>query len=288
VELLVALAIVTIFAGGALATFVQILRASEVSERMIERYENARAALEVLSKTIKAAQLRPGQGTQAFKAVNVPLNVGDGIDNDKDGFVDEEAPNGLDDDGDFALGYERHAPIGLEVERAALVGQPDLGDEKVDEDTVFHQDRLAVTLAPDPANPGVGESCTTFTIGTFEGEPNVLLVGSQALVGTLGTQADVGPLAHNIVGLNFLFWDPNQSPPRWVETWDADMWGKGTGPGIELPASVFIEVTVYTGAEPLSRLKPGKPMETLSACTVVNIESVLRDPRYENYVRPKQ
>jgi len=287
VELLIALAIVSIFLIGVFTAFIQILRASDRSERTIEAYQNARTAVETIALYVKAARIEPGTPAQYFQGLNIPTPTGDRVDNDKDGRVDEEQPDGLDDDGDWvAARDDRHAQVGEVYERPRFVGVADLGDDHVDEDCVFHRDQLALAIFPDPAVPGGSDIVTSFAIGTWEGENNVLLQTLWRDGGTTGTGLpEIAPLAYNVLSLNFLYWDPNRSLPYWVEHWDAALEWPRPAPGLELPAAVYISVTVYAAQIPLDQLLPGQPIETVTASTVVNIEAVIHDPRYE-LVRP--
>jgi prepilin-type N-terminal cleavage/methylation domain-containing protein len=281
VELLVALAVISIFLTGVFGAFIQILRASDRSERMTEAYQNARAAVETMAIFIKASRLVAGDPALHFSGINGPTSSGDRADNDKDGRVDEERPNGYDDDGDWvAASDDRHARIGQLFERPRFVGVPDFGDGHVDEDCVFNLDQLGLTTFPNPAIPGSQSEVTTFSIGSWEGENNVLLQQIYR-VGSPTGLPETAPLAYNVVSLNFLYWDPNLAQPTWLEQWDARARPR-PGPGIELPASVYISVTVYAGAKPLDQVGPNEPLETMTASTIVDIEAVLHDPRYES------
>ena len=280
VEVLVALAVISIFLVGVFGAFIQILRASDRSERMIEAYQNARTAVETIAIYVKAARIQPGL-TPHFLGINRPTSSGDRVDNDKDGRVDEELVNGRDDDGDWvAARDDRHAQIGQLFERPRFVGVPDLGDGHVDEDCVFNFDQLAFTIFPDPGTAGSQIQVTSYSIGTWEGENNVLLQQAQRNFGP-GGAPEIAPLAYNVVSLNFLYWDANISQPYWVTQWNAASPTPQPGPGLELPAAVYILVTVYAGQKPLDQVGPTEPLETVSAGTVVDIESVIHDPRYE-------
>lgn len=287
VEVLVALAVVSVFLVGVVTAFIQILRASDRSERTIEAYENARAAVETVALFVKAARIEPAMPYQYFIGINTPTLEGDRIDNDEDTRVDEEQPNGTDDDNDFdATNDDRHAGVGSVAERRLFVGQADLGDEHVDEDNVFHHDQLTFAIFPDPNVPGSRNEITSFSIGTWEGEDHVLLHRVLRTTGTVTSGVQVAPLAYNVLSFNVLYWDPNASTPYWVEAWDTVSSQTLPGPGIELPAAVYVSVTVYAGRIPLDQLAPGEPIEAVTASTVVDIEAVIHDPRYDAQVRP--
>ena len=222
-----------------------------------------------------------------FQGINRPTLQGNRIDDDADDRIDEEQPDGFDDDGDWEVARDdRHATIQTVSERRLFVGQADLGDARVDEDTVFHRDQLQLAVFPDPSVPGSRDEVTSFSIGSWEGEDNVLLQRVLRDDGTGTARPDLAPLAFDVLSLNFLYWDPNRNPPYWVEEWDALTTGPLPAPGIELPASVYIEVTVYAGRVPLDQLGPDEPIETVTASTVVDLEAIIHDPRYELLVRP--
>ena len=133
-ELLVAMAVIAAFLSGVIAAFIQILKASERAEATVDAVNNARAALETMANDIKSASIDPSQIPQHFFGIDARLGSGDGIDNDRDGLIDEEIFNGLDDDGDWSLADDNHAIINGFIERSAFVGVPDLGDFRVDEE----------------------------------------------------------------------------------------------------------------------------------------------------------
>ena len=286
IEVLVALAVISIFLVGVMGAFIQILRTTNRSERMIEAYENARAAVETIAIAVKAARTDPRVPNPLFRGINVPTFSGDHADNDKDGRVDEETPNGFDDDHDWVESRDdRHADLQVRRERPRFVGRPDLGDGHVDEDCVFNNDQLAFIIFPDPNIPGSSIEVTSFSIGVWEGESNVLRQEVQRNFGGGGVP-ETAPLAFNVVSVNYLFWDVNRDSPYWAEEWDAST-PPPRPPGIVLPAAVYISVTVYAGQKPLDQVGPDEPMETMTASTVVDLESVLHDPRYES-VRARQ
>jgi len=287
VELLVALAIISTFLAGVFATFIQILKVSDHSERMIEAHENARAAADAIARVLKQTRLDPG-GVRDFRGINVPTLFGNRGDDDNDGRVDEEQPDGLDNDADWFSGRDdRHALIDNLQERPLFVGLADLGDDHVDEDCVLHQDQLRVAVYPDPNNRNRSET-VILLIGSWEGENNVLLQTMLRDDGSGAAQPITAPLAYNVVGLNILYWNANINPPYWVEQWDAAT--TPTGPALEYPAAVYVAVSVYAGDVPLDQigaLGPRERIETMTATTVVNLEAVLHDPRYEQFVRPR-
>jgi len=288
-ELLTAMAVGGIVLSGVALTFIQVLRASHRAERIIEATENARAAAETIAYFVKAARIEPTLPYQYFQGLNVPTPAGDRIDNDGDDVIDEEQPDGLDDDGDWVADRdERHVQIGNTVERRRLWRvRADLGDDRVDEDCVFHRDQLSLAIFAEPSLPGSRDEITSFSISAWEGEDNVLIMRALRDVGSGNAAPTVEPLAWNVLSLNFLYWDPNQALPYWTETWDAMTTATRPSPAIELPATVLISVTIYAGRAPLDQLSPTDPIETVTVNTMVNLEAVIHDPRYELVVRPR-
>ena len=283
-ELLVAMAVSLVFLSGAFAAFVQILRATEKAEAHMEAINNARASLELMAMDIKVATLDTTQTAQDFTGRDNHLTYGDGIDNDDDGSVDEEYFDGEDNDSDWTLSDDNHSVIDGMLERWFHVGAPDLGDYHVDEDCTFDQDALAFRIFPHPLDPLNREVHVTYEIGTYEDESNVLIRRVRYISPDLTVQEEESPLAFNVLSLNFLYWDPNQAPPRWVSFWEGFNAAQFPDPGIELPVAVFISVTVYAGTDPIDLYDPGEPIETVSLSTVANIEQVLNDERYRQSV----
>ena len=69
---------------------------------------------------------------------------------------------------------------------------------------------------------------------------------------------------------------------NWVTSWDSLYAPMFPDPQIELPVAVHISVTVYADTEPFNEYQPGRSIETVTLDTVVNIEHVLKDERYQN------
>jgi len=284
-----AMAVIGIVLSGVVLAFAQILRASQRAECIMGATENARAAVETIALFVKAARIEPTMPYQYFQGLNLITSEDDRIDNDGDGLRGEEQPDGLDNDGDWQADRdERHTQIGATVERRRFWStRGDLGDDHVDEDCVFHRDQLSLAIFPDPLLPGSLDEVTSFSVGTWEGENNVLIQRTLRNVGAGNVSLTSEPLAWNVLSLNFLYWDPNETPPYWTETWDAMTTATRPAPAIELPVAVLISVTVYAGSAPLDQLGPTDPIETVTINTVVNLEAVIHDPRYEFVVRPR-
>lgn len=280
VELLVAIAVASVFLSGVFAAFIQILKATDRAEAQIEAVNDARSALEIMAIDIKSARIDPTQKPQQFLGVNNHLTFGDGIDNDNDGRIDEEYINSVDEDGDWIFADDNHTVIGGIVERPTYYNHPDFGDFHVDEDFKFDQDSLTIAIFPDPFFPTPRTQTITYEIGSYEGEPRVLLRRVVYYEDGIPQSQTVSPLAFNVLSLNFLYWDPNSDPPQWREDWDGPNAGLFPPPGIELPVAVFISITIYSGTNPLEQYRPGDPLETTTLYTIVNIEQVLHDARY--------
>jgi type II secretory pathway pseudopilin PulG len=287
-ELLVAVAIALVFMGGVIAAFIQILRATNLAEVKLDAVNNARAALEMMAIDIKAAWIDPRQTLQYFLGEDHPLSYGNGLDDDQDGNVDEELFNGRDDDytgpdWNFARD-DRHATAGGVYERPFAVSGPDLGDGHVDEDCKFDLDRLIFRIFPDPNNPTSRDDLITLEVGTFEGEQHVLVRRIIHAPSSPNRSVEVEPLAFNVMSVHLLYWDPNRIPPDWTTSWNSFDAPRFVQPGIELPVAVFIAVTVYADTKPIEQYKPGDPIQTVTLQTVVNIEQVLKDQRYQTHL----
>jgi prepilin-type N-terminal cleavage/methylation domain-containing protein len=286
IELLVAIAITGIFLTGVMEGFVYILRTSEDAEAELEAVTNARAALETMSMEIKAARIDPRRPIQFFRGLSQDAAYGDGVDNDLDGRIDEEIHNGRDDDGDYASSEDDlHANFGGGLfERKDLVKLPDLGDSHIDEDCRFAGDILEFITFPDPNNPGYREKTIRYSISIFDGQPSVLVrhvVYNPHDPDSRYEEDD--PIAFNVLSLSFLYWDPNRIPMNWVTSWDSLYAPMFPDPQIELPVAVHISITVYSGTEPFREYRAGQKVETTTLETVVNIEQVLKDERYQNF-----
>jgi hypothetical protein len=301
IELLASLAIALLIVAGGISVLIQVMRDYEISQRRLEAVVHARGALRDMSFEIKKAAFYPA-GAPYFSGVNVHTISGNRLDDDDDGATDEDDPDGREGPLEDNVFTDQHVTIGTKTERAAFVGVADLGDPGVDSDPVFDLDTLAYYAEPDASlvgkmqfvpQPGQGGPVTTgivrieYRIGSFDGESNVLL-RDMALVDTAsGTTVTTAtePLAYNVLGLNLLYWDANLATPYWMSFWDTSAL-PFPGPGIELPSSVYIEITVYSGLRPLDSLGPTDPLETISLATMANIEAALADPRYATMVRP--
>ena len=289
IEALVSLVITAIVIAGATSALIQFMSDAETSRARLDAVANARAALRDMSFEVKKADftLFP----LLFIGTNHHTAAGNRIDDDHDGLVDEDIPDGRAHDKSIT---NQHAKIGSKFERPAFVGlPPDLGDQGVGTDPVFDSDSLMFRFVPDtplifsppsppPPLPPVVQ--VRYHIGSFDGEDHVLVRDVLALDNGTTVTSATEPLAYNVLDLNFLYWNPNLATPYWVEFWDINAL-PFPGPGIELPASVYMEVTVYSGLRPLATLGPNDPLEAVSLATVSNIEAVLSDPRYQ-FVRP--
>lgn len=281
-EILVALAVALAFLSGVIAAFIQILRVSDRSQAQVEAANNARAALEVIANDIKLASIDTRQKEQVFTGISAPLSYGDGIDNDGDDVIDEEFFDADDNDLDWTGVDDNHINIEMIMfERPLYVAAPDPGDFHVNEDCLFNHDRLRFWIFPGLLTER--NEIITYEIGTYEGEPNVLLRTVAYYQDRLFLDEVTSPLAFNVLSLNFLYWDPNRPTPVWVVDWNGQEAASFPPPGIELPVAVYINLTVYSGTRPLELFQPGDPVETISLGTIVCIEQVLRDSRYSSF-----
>jgi type II secretory pathway pseudopilin PulG len=277
-EIIVAMALTLAILGAVVGTFVQVLRVSRNSEIRLNAVANARTALETLSGEIKAVTRVPD--FTFFVGTNAPLAYGDGKDNDADGRVDEELPNGLDDDGDWTAAGDQHALFVFRRERAAQVGKPDLGDKGVDEDNRFNLDQLSFRQAV-PDNPLFAYEDVHYEVTAFEDKSRVLVRRSDKLSIQTGLfETSIAPLAYNVLSFNLLYWNPNAQPASqyWVETWDSST--PTRAPGFDLPAAVLVQITVYADPGEIDRYQPGQPVETETLQTIVNVENVIQDAAF--------
>lgn len=278
VELLVALLFVAAVLGGAIVAFVALQRHSQQTQARLTALGEARHALFAMSHDLAQAQLGPAwmSPPNYFFGANSYLSSGNRKDDDGDGTVDEERFDGVDNDTDWQTADDRHALLsGALYERPMGRGFPDLGDIDVDEDTKFTSGSIFFRM---PAETTGSVSEVRYYVGTFDGQPNVL-VREKITSGV----AEVGPIAFNVLSFTALFWDGNLPPGptrKWETWWDATTINSATQ--VPLPISVALEVTVYAGTQPLQKVPPSEPLETVRLTTIVNIEAALNHP---NYVR---
>ena len=280
IEILVAMTIALILFGSVATTLLLILRVSKNHEIELNAVANARTALEKLSSEIKEANRAPG--STAFFGLNIPQTYGDGIDNDSDRRVDEEEPNGLDDDADWGTraSNDQHAQAQGLYERPHGVGVPDLGDLGVDEDCVFHLDQIAFRITPF-LDPTYLYEDILYEVTTFEGQDRVLVRRSDRLTLPSGTiETTIAPLAYNVLSFNCLYWDPNAPPELqyWLETWSSTEYHRA--PGFEIPATILAELAVWADRAPIEQYSNGQGVQVLALRTAINIENVIQDAAF--------
>jgi len=304
IEILVAMAIASVFLVSILFSFTQILRTSDESEALTRANNQARAALLYISRDLSAVRRDTTTPIQEFVLENRSFPYGDGIDNDRDNLVDEDPVNGADTDGDWDILDDRHGTIGAYRERPDFVGFPDLGDERVDEDPRFGNDRLILRIPPDPLGLDNRDERITYEIGTYEGQDHVLLRTVVSNPGTFNVTAVTEPLAFNVLGLDILAWNSNddtldatgRSIPYWSVQWNAAQnifpfkkpFGAPDGyPPFEFPTSVRLLVHVYSGRVDFDALNwtPGQPIQTLALATTIDLEVTIKDLRYQVFIR---
>ncbi len=304
VELLVALAVASIFLVSILFSFTQILRTSEKAEAAVRANNSARSALLYVTRDLAAIRKDTSTPVQTFLLQDRTFAYGDGIDNDGDGIVDEEVYDGIDNDGDWQLADDRHAAIGTYRDRPDFVGFPDLGDAHVDEDCRFGNDRLVIRIPPDPLGGDTRNELITYELGTFENQDHVLMRTVVTNPGGLNSTTVSEPLAFGVLGLDVLAWNVNDDSydgsgrhiPYWTASWDASQevfpfnkpFGAPDGYApFEFPAAVRVVVTVYSGRFDLTSIgwAPGAAVETLSLGTTVGLEVTLKDLKYQVFIR---
>lgn len=304
VELLVAMAVAGVFFLSVLMAFSQILRAGEQAEAQVAANNQARAALLYLARDIEQTRRDTSTPMQFFLLENRTLSYGDGRDNDGDGVMDEEVMDGRDSDGDWTLNHDRHARIGSYRERPEFLGVPDLGDLKVDEDCKFGNDRLTLRIPPDPLGGDTRDEKVVYELGSYEGQDHVLLRTVITAPDSPNPASVTEPLAFNVLAFDVLVWNCNADAedatgrprPYWTSEWDARTrifpfskpFNAPDGvPPFEFPSSVRVQITVYSGRLELPMLSwtPGEPIETLTLTTTINLEAILKDLRYERFIR---
>jgi type II secretory pathway pseudopilin PulG len=305
VEVLVAVAITLIFVGSIAAAFMMTIRASDEAEAVVRANNRARIALEEISSNLRLLSreviFSAPFTTQTLILTNATLAYGDGFDDDNDGAIDEEVVDGFNEDGDAFV--DQHLTVDGFTERARFVGVPDLGDRGVDDDVRFGADEITFVI-PSRNAPDLIRRRIRYYIGTFQGQDYVLLRETTLFDGTPGGVTTTDPIAFDVVGLDILAWDPNTvgdppnaTPPYWVTSWDAlaqvpprKPYGAPDGvPAFDFPASFYIRVTASAEPAELSDISDwpfgGRRLKVRWLSTVVTVESVQNDFRYEAYVR---
>lgn len=290
-EILVSMAIALTFLSALYTSFIQLLRASDSTRARVEAMRNGRAALLTLSDEFKAIS-RSG-GDYLLIGENADQTFGDGKDDDADNSVDEETLDGFDEDADYnPLTDDRHALLATILltsyyERQSYVLVDDLGDVHVDEDVVFGDDALSFQLFPPAIDASLTSATISYGLGTLDGQDHVLLRTAK-VEDPGGTTTTISPLAFGVVGLDFLYWDPNRVPgaplrslrPDWVTDWDSRDVLTFLPPQLPLPASIYARLTLYADRRPLASHQPGEPVDTLKVETIINLEDIIGDATY--------
>lgn len=272
IEMLVALTVALVFVSAMYMAFIQVLRATSERSARNEALRNARSALMTMMEEIKAFQ-RTGTTDTLLVGVNFDLAFGNGLDEDGDGTVDEEILDGQDDatDADWVIANDNHIPFFLTgatpfiYERPQLTDTPDFGDFHVDEDVRFGSDTLSIMLFPPAVESGVTSRTITYSLETFDGEPNVLVKTAKTEFLSSATSTTMAPLAFAVTGLDFLYSDPGASlPPNWTTDWDSATSG--------VPDAVYVRITVKADTGPIQNYSGGDKIETLEMETIVMIE----------------
>lgn len=268
VEVLVAIAIASIFLVGIVGALSALLESASRAERIGEATRQARLALDKMSDDLAQASIVP-PGVARLVGVDAPQPTGDRYDNDGDGLVDEEAFDGRNDDGGPVV--QNHVVVGVAVvpviERPRQTAIAEIGDTGVDEDTVFQLDRLAFTMATEEI---------TYFVGTYDGRPNTLIRSARNLA--IGTTSEA-PVAYDVISFNALYFDPNWLLNATGHPW-ATSWDSLNPPGLInlafFPPTIHLSVTVYAGDIPLAdALASGEPIFHATLQTQATIEAAL-------------
>lgn len=294
-ELLIAVAITLAFMSGIYMTYIQVLRTHTEAEQRLEAMRNGRAALTTLSSELKALNraANPGFDDILLIARRDVLDHGDYIDNDRDGQVDEETVNGLDDDATSgtAVANDRHALIGSLYERPLWVGKTDLDDAGVDEDCKFGHSFLTLRIFPSAPTLNMVSKTITYAIATYDDQDNVLVRQTIIENATGEPSVTVAPLAFGVLGFDVLYWDPNEAPASqyWVDRWDSSATDPAhpaateppaLDPPIGLPASIYVRLTLMADRHGAEALAAKTAVQTLTLETMIDIEQTIGDARY--------
>ena len=307
VELMAAIAISLVFMGSVVTAYLQITSAADEAEARVRAHTRARIATDMIARDLRSVLRDPTLFEQVFIITDGPRTLGDRVDNDGDGLVDEDPIDGFDDDNDWTASDDRHARIGAYRERADYVGIPDLGDFSVDEDYTFATDEITVRVPSD--NSGNPAREITYRIDSFNGISNVLVREVVESPGSINETTTVEPVVFDVVSLDLLAYSPNSDvtnppglatpAPYWTSEWDAAAVDPalvhavgqpaGTTP-FEFPSAVYVGVTVSAEARPLSEnetwpLGSGS-LETVQLSTVAALKPTVGDPAYAILIRP--
>jgi prepilin-type N-terminal cleavage/methylation domain-containing protein len=285
-EVLIASVIAAAFLSGLFAAFSQVLRASDRAEIVMTAVANGRSGLDAMAVEIK--QVNAFAGNFFFRCVDnfAPLvdaagaRYGDGIDQDGDGQADEEIADALDNDLDWTAADDVHAEIvpGL-FERPEFVGEPDLGDTRVDEDVMFDGDAITFALRN-------GDEMV-YQLGQFEGRDHVLIRRLRRAVPIVidpsGFIDEEAPLAEGVMSFNVLAYQPNAAQPRryWRTGWRSEgLEAISLPPFLPMPSTVLLTLQMYADQKPIETYIPGEPIQVEIISTVVAIEQIINDSRY--------
>jgi len=266
VEVLIAIVIASIFLIGVVGALTAMLQAGQRAERVSDAVRQARHALERISRDLSSVSDLP---FNSLIGSDIPLAVGDLVDNDVDGGIDEEAYDGQNDDGGAFV--SKHVVLGTSslgtdiTERPDQSTFPEPGDGGVDEDTVFQNDTLSIASLLYNVDYG---------LGTFEGRDNVLM-RTGTILRPVRRPIDA-PVAFDVLSFSLLYFDPNwqsnglSSP--WVTEWNSAAQSDGD---LRYPPTILISITVYSGDIPLSEVAPGTPLQAVTLETLATLEGPL-------------
>jgi prepilin-type N-terminal cleavage/methylation domain-containing protein len=186
-EVLIALAITAIIAGSLYITFQTVLGGYNKGKAQVNMAETARAALTRLSEDLRTVAVST---SQPFLVANDTSTnkKGDGIDSDKDGRIDEEVREGIDNDGDYNAATDDLDGDG-----------PDLDDLHIDEDCTYDKD--------------------TIDFYTNTGNHLMYYVDTSSRLMRKKDAAE-DPVAFSVVEFNILCWDTTTTV--WQQSWNSD------------------------------------------------------------------
>ncbi|MDI6783450.1 MAG: prepilin-type N-terminal cleavage/methylation domain-containing protein [bacterium] len=186
-EVLISMTITAIIASAIYLTFSTVLGGYNKGKAQVTMAETARAALTKLTDDLRNVSVST---SQPFLVSNDSSanKKGDGIDNDKDGIIDEEIRDGKDNDGDYNA-----ATDDLDNDGA------DLDDYHIDEDCTYDKDTVEFHTT--------GGNHLLYYVDT-----------SHRLMRKKDASED--PVAFSVREFNVLCWDTTTM--LWQQSWNSD------------------------------------------------------------------
>jgi prepilin-type N-terminal cleavage/methylation domain-containing protein len=284
VELLVVLGISCMLILPFVAVSMGLQRSYTANHAKMDALANARGAMEMLCNDLKNIYYSNPATQESDMVGSEPstMEYGDRFDNNGNGKVDEEIPDG--GASTTTTFVDRHGAIGSYYERWHGLTLADVGDVGVEDDTRFTSSSLLFYINYPDAQDGYAK--VTYQVATglaanasvgWKGDSDTrsLIRQLDYVDKTTGkTQSLQEPVAFDVLSFHTLFWDADHSDvhEKWLTSWP-----KTSLPG-STPSTVYLEVTVYADSKPIRSYQPGTTgpgIQTITLRTAVNIEAVL-------------